>query len=308
MSRDLFPAGPRDGARGTERESGSERSLGPDTFSRRPCEIPAPCTTVGERGQPSADQRRSDSSRFYHDRGRAYRLSDSERHTLEEVGKFRLIAVRDLEQHGYQGNRKQIETDIRRLCRQGLLRDQTLPVSRRKTIRILTLTKSAHHLLKHARFFPEGQAVYHGLRRLREAKHDADLYCAYQREAARLERAGGRPLRVRLDYELEKNLNRDLASLGRDAQNQQRKQEIAQKHRLQLVDGRIRIPDLRIEYGSPDGELHHVDLELATRDYGPRALAVKVAAGFSLYSRAEDAPRLRRILDERELTAAILTL
>ena len=48
--------------------------------------------------------------------------------------------------------------------------------------------------------------------------------------------------------------------------------------------------------------------ELATRDYRPRALAEKAAAGFSLYSRSEDSSRLRRILDERELTAGILSL
>ena len=55
-------------------------------------------------------------------------------------------------------------------------------------------------------------------------------------------------------------------------------------------------------------EIRHEDLELATREYRPRAVAEKAAAGFSLYSRPEDASRLRRILDERELTAHILTL
>jgi len=51
-----------------------------------------------------------------------------------------------------------------------------------------------------------------------------------------------------------------------------------------------------------------VDLELATRDYRPRAMAAKAAAGFSMYARSEDASRLRRVLDEREITAEILTL
>jgi hypothetical protein len=37
-------------------------------------------------------------------------------------------------------------------------------------------------------------------------------------------------------------------------------------------------------------------------------MAEKAAAGFSLYGRPEDAPRLRRILYEREITAPILTL
>jgi hypothetical protein len=43
-------------------------------------------------------------------------------------------------------------------------------------------------------------------------------------------------------------------------------------------------------------------------DYRPRAMAEKAAAGFSLYGHSEDASRLRRVLDEREITAGILTL
>ena len=51
-----------------------------------------------------------------------------------------------------------------------------------------------------------------------------------------------------------------------------------------------------------------VDLELATRQYRPQSLAEKAKAGFAIYGRAEDASRLRRILDEYELTREILTL
>jgi hypothetical protein len=74
------------------------------------------------------------------------------------------------------------------------------------------------------------------------------------------------------------------------------------------VNGKIPVPDLRIEYETADLEIRQIDLELATREYRPKALAEKAAAGFALYSRSEDALRLRRILDERELTAGLLTL
>jgi hypothetical protein len=74
------------------------------------------------------------------------------------------------------------------------------------------------------------------------------------------------------------------------------------------VDGKIPVPDLRIEYQTAEGELRHVDLELATRHYRPQGLAAKARAGFSLYSFREDASRLRRILDDREITAGILAL
>ena len=48
--------------------------------------------------------------------------------------------------------------------------------------------------------------------------------------------------------------------------------------------------------------------ELATSHYRGRNLAEKVRAGFSIYAHAEDASRLRRVLDQRELTAEILSL
>jgi len=51
-----------------------------------------------------------------------------------------------------------------------------------------------------------------------------------------------------------------------------------------------------------------VDLELATGHYRGRNLAEKVRAGLSIYAHAEDASKLRRVLDQQELTAEILAL
>jgi len=150
-----------------------------------------------------------------------------------------------------------------------------------------------------------------GFREIVEGKHDDIPEQAFYMQGTIddvLERAGGRPLRVILDYELKKNLNRDLALLGPEKDNLDRKATVAEKHGLELVNGRIPLPDLRLEHETADGELRHVDLELATRDYRPRGLAEKAKAGFALYSRPEDAGRLRRVLDEREITAGILSL
>jgi hypothetical protein len=229
-------------------------------------------------------------------------------HSLTEIGKFRVIPVSDLAKFAYGGNRERMEKDIRALGRQSLLRDKTLEISQKKTLRVVTLTKSGHHLLRNTNQVPDGQPIYHGLVKPREVKHDADLYRLYQREAACIERGGGRPVRVLLDYELKRNLNRDLTRLGAEKDNPERKREVAEKHHLQVVNGKIPVPDLRVEYENPELELRHVDLELATRDYRPRAMAEKAAAGFSLYGRPEDASRLRRVLDEHEITAGILTL
>ena len=311
MSRDAFSHDPQDTRDTSPRPSVRQRtSTPPDTRndSNDGPESLARSEGTELREQHLTPDERSDSPRTYYVRDRAYRLRESEMHSLKEIGRFRVIPVSDLAKYAYGGNRERMEKDIRALARQSLLTDKTVAISQKKTLRVVTLTKAGHRLLKRTNQLPDNQPIYHGLVKPREVKHDADLYRLYQKEAARIVRDGGRPLRVLLDYELKRNLNRDLALLGPDKDNPDRKSEVAAKHGLQLVNGKIPVPDMRVEYESAELDVRHVDLELATREYRPRALAEKAAAGFSMYSRPEDASRLRRILDERELTAGILSL
>lgn len=311
MSRDAFSYDPQDTRDTSPRRSVRQRtSAPPDTRNDRDH---SPESLVRSEGSELREQHltrdeRSDGPRTYYVRDRAYRLRDSEMQSLKEIGRFRVIPVSDLAKYAYGGNHERMARDIRGLARQSLLTDKTVEISQKKTLRVVTLTKSGHRLLKSTNQFPDDQRIYHGLAKPREVKHDADLYRLYQKEAARIERAGGRPLRVVLDYELKRNLNRDLALLGPERDNLDRKNQIAARHGLQLVNGKIPVPDMRVEYATAELEVRHIDLELATREYRPRALAEKAAAGFSLYSRPEDAARLRRILDERKLTAGILSL
>jgi hypothetical protein len=314
MSRDAFSYDPQDAGDG--RDASPHRPVRqhrPAPSDPKDGRNPAPeapgrgDSTEAREQHPTRDER-SDSPRAYYVRDRTYLLRDSEMHSLTEIGKFRVIAVSDLAKYAYDGNRARMEKDIRALARQSLVKDNTLEISQKKTLRVVTLTKAGHRVLKNTNQVADDQPIYHGLVKPREVKHDADLYRLYQKEVARIERGGGRPVRVLLDYELKRNLNRDLDLLGPDKDNADRKREVAEKHHLQAVDGKIPVPDLRIEYENPELELRHVDLELATRDYRPRAMAAKAAAGFSMYARSEDASRLRRVLDEREITAGILSL
>ena len=314
MSRDAFSHDPQDTLdsrdTSTRRSVRQHRSSLPDTPASRNSAPGAPdrSDSAEVREQHSSREERSDSPRAYYVRDRAYLLRDSEMHSIKEIGKFRVIAVSDLAKYAYGGNRERMDKDIRRLARHSLVSDKTVEISQKKTLRIVTLTKTGHRLLKNTNQLPDDQPIYHGLLKPREVRHDTDLYRLYQKEAARIERGGGRPVRVLLDYELKRNLNRDLAQMAPEKDDPNAKERIAEKHGLQVVNGKIPVPDLRVEYETPELELRHVDLELATRDYRPRAMAEKAAAGFSLYGRSEDASRLRRVLDEREITARILTL
>ena len=314
MSRDAFSHDPQDAGdlrdTSTRDSALSRRSTTPD--ARKNINLESLDASGRDSSEPREQHRtrdeRGDSLRAYYVRDRAYLLRESEMRALKEIGKFRVISVSDLAKYAYGGKPKEMDKDVRRLAQQSLLTDKTMEISQKKIMRVVTLTKAGHRLLKNSNQLPDGQPIYHGLRKPREVKHDTHLYQLYQKEANRIERSGGTPVRVLLDYELKRTLNRDLALLGPEKDDADAKQRIADRHALQVVNGKIPVPDLRVEYETPELELRHVDLELATRDYRPRAMADKASAGFSLYARSEDASRLRRVLDEREITAEILTL
>ena len=311
MSRDFYSYDPQDPRDVAPRAPRRHREPEPSETrtGRGSGDAPHP-----DRQEPEARERsvlkpeREDSPRAYYVRDHEYLLRGSEVYTLSELGRFRVVAPSDLAKHAYAGDSARMQRDIRRLKEQSLLTERTLETSGKKTLRVLTLTKQGAKLLRKTNRLPDEQETYHGLVKPREAKHDADLYRLYQKEASRIERAGGKPLRVILDYELKRDLYRDLVALGPQKDDPDAKGLTAEKHHLQAVNGKIPLPDLRIEYENAQGELSRVDLELATRHYRPRGLAAKARAGFSLYSHPEDASRLRRILNDQDLTEGILAL
>jgi hypothetical protein len=114
--------------------------------------------------------------------------------------------------------------------------------------------------------------------------------------------------RVVLDYELKQELYRALSKADLAKNPDFERMLIANRHGLKLVDGTIPIPDLRIEYETGARDIEHIDLEFATREYRSQGMASKVRAGFHLFARQQDLPRLRRVLNEQELTARIFAL
>lgn len=246
----------------------------------------------------------------YTDRDRRYSLRPSEIHTLTDVGRFRVIAVEDLANLGYAGDRPGMESDLRNLVRQGLLQTRGTSALKKESQRVLTLTRQGQRFLRRRDLVPVDQTIYSGLVKLKEADHDASLYRLYQKAASAIERDGGKVLRVQLDYELKEKLYQKLgrAQTQDDRQNQRSKVAFARELHLPVVSGKVAFPDLRIEYANQEMEISRVDLELATGHYHAEHLAQKARAGFQIYARSEDAAGLRRVRDEREIMTAILSL
>jgi hypothetical protein len=254
-----------------------------------------------ERGIPNL-QSRSTRDVLY-DRHHGYSISPSESRSMVELGKFRVIAENDLEKYLYGGERKAFERDVPNLVRQGLIRRGSFQGPEGSSRDLLTLTKRGPRLLRANQLVPPDQVIYSGFVKPREANHDADLYRLYQKEASRIEQKGGRVRRVILDFEIKRKVNRDLAKLGSQA-----RPEIAVRHGLKVVRNKIPIPDLQIEYETRDGDVGRVNLELVTEHYRGRNVAEKARAGFSLYTPRGEGDKLRRVLDQQELTAEILSL
>jgi hypothetical protein len=248
--------------------------------------------------------------KHYADRDRTYALRSSEIHALTEVGKFRVVGVDDLATFVYNGDRERMQSDIRNLARQGLVEQRATTPLKKESRRVLTLTDQGQRLIRRHGFVPGDQAIYSGLVKPKEADHDADLYRMFQKAADEIERKGGKVVGVQLDFELKEKLYQRLgrAQARGHGETQRLKETFARDLQLPVVRGKVSFPDLRIEYATQENEIERIDLELATRHYHAGHIAEKARAGFQLYAHPQDTAGLRRVRDEHEITAAILSL
>jgi|SRR5579871_2435861 len=234
--------------------------------------------------QQSRHNRASEETRTaYELRGREYHLNSTQSTVLRDVGSFRTITAESLQKHLYHGDKDWFRKDLRDLTDQCLIKIH--PDSAGKS-RYVSLTRTGKAVTEVHLRANQAQAVYSGIVKKRELRHDAAIYELYQKEAQHITKSGGTPKRVVLDFELKKSINRQISKLQdlSPAEHERRRQEIADSHGLKIVEGKIQIPDLRVEYDSREQEQSKVDLECVTGHYKARQIAAKTAAGFKLYN------------------------
>lgn len=230
---------------------------------------------------------------------------------MYDIGRFRTVAVEDLSKQRYTGNAGQMRQDLRSLVAQGLVQRRTVWLGPKKgTLAVLVLSKQGKEILEREGKPAAGQAVYSGFVKPAEVAHDAAIYRMFEAERRQIEKAGGHIRRVVLDYELKRKVYSPLAKARALPllEFAQRKAEVARENSLTVIDGKIPLPDLRIEYQAAGGAMAHVDLELATHHYHGAHLETKAEAGFKMYAPDGSAGALRSALEEREITAEILSL
>lgn len=257
----------------------------------------------GSRERPDNDRSRPGSERPE----RQYHLSDTERQTMADVGRFRTVSTEDLARERYNGDTAKMRQDVRQLSSQRLVQTRSVWLGKDKDqIVVVTLTRHGKSVLEQ---HGEQGTFYSGFVKPAEMVHDAAIYRMYQAEAARIAKEGGQIRRVTLDYELKRNVYSPLAKQKPGSPEYKKRQaEIAAEHGLKVIRGHIQLPDLRIEYRTRDGEIATTDLELATHHYRGGQLGAKAEAGFKFYASSEDANRLSSVFDDHDITAEILSL
>jgi DNA-binding transcriptional ArsR family regulator len=254
-------------------------------------------------------------------------LREEERRLLSDVGRFRVIATRDLAESVYGGHTRQMQQDLRYLREQGLVEVDTVRARRDgrggrvERIEVVTLTKNGRSVARQTSGLPENQKLYYGMVKPREVEHDTQIYRAYQKEAEKIEGTGGSNLRVKLDFELKSQVQKAIYTERKTDPARDMgeiKQQVAKQFDLPFVDGKIQIPDARLEYDLPRdvkqdaderSRTGHADIEVLTAAYRPGHLRAKAQAGFHVYASSSDRATLTaKIEDDHHLMRSILEL
>jgi len=243
-------------------------------------------------------------------------LSRDQISTLREIGTFRAVREDDLLHYRYSGNNGEMQQDLRDLREKGHVKQLDVR-SEKQTVRVVVITREAKRKLdkleRDRGTGPDRQAYHDGLVKRSEIAHDSRLYSMYNAEKERIEKEGGTVGRVVLDYELKRKvfseLNKESSSErnGSEASSDSRstrRQQIADANELKIVNGKIVLPDVRIEYETQDGEMERVDLELTSDSYKKSQIRAKQTAGLKLYAPND---QLGRGVQEYDIAAGLVS-
>jgi len=266
-----------------------------------------------ERGERSAEaraQRPTERRREHEDHGRSYSLRGSEMQAMADIGRFRAVDVKDLARFAYHGDEARAKYDLENLRTQGLVEEKTFFRAHKSARKMVTLTERGHRIARKVSGLPKEQRIYHGIVKPRELDHDADLYKVYQKAVEKIQAKGGKPVRVRLDFEIKESINREKEAAGHLPEEMRRRwlRAVAEEHGLTMEGTTIHLPDIQVEYETPDGRVERENLELLSRNYREEGIRGKAAAGFKIYARTQDTNRIRRALHDTGLVREVLSV
>jgi hypothetical protein len=249
---------------------------------------------------------------------RGIRLRQEEQALLGEVGRFRVLNLKDAARTIYGGNERAMRSDLEYLREHKLVSvDSVAPRNDghwlpQKRIEVVTLSREGVRLAQETNNFSPEQMLYHGLVKPREVEHDSQIYSAYCKEAERIKESGGSNFRVELDFELKSKVQKAIHAARKvdpDRDMDEIKREVAGQYEMPYVRNKIEIPDARIHYDvDQSARAAFSDIEVVTAAYRPGHIAAKAQAGFHMYASASDHSRLSKIEDEHHMLDWVMDL
>jgi hypothetical protein len=204
-------------------------------------------------------------------RGRVYDLRDDEMRAMRTVGAFRAIDQSELK-----------ERSLSKPLRMGLVSKNTMYVrADSPPVTVVALTRAGRRLVEAHSPQASGQRYYSRVCKVRELRHDLSVYGAFRNEARDIHERGGKVQRVVLDYEFKSAIAARLNG-PKGPDQHARRLELADELQLPVVDGHLRLPDVRIEYEDENGRPQHLDLEITTEHYRGQHGSATKRSGFKM--------------------------
>lgn len=243
------------------------------------------------------DRRERSGHRREHD-PRQPRRSFAERMNgaIRDVGMFRAVALRDLVEQQFNGHPFAAHKALAQLERRGLVerRQAQGPQGGTYTVIVATRAGAAEAAALWREAGRQGQRTFSGAVKTAEIGHDVAVYRAATDAQARIEAAGGRVTRVRIDAELKG----EIAARG-ERMRRMRDHKAGEEARARAAadlgvpvqDGRVLVPDAQVEYVDGRGQDGRCNVEVASEHYRGREIRAKAQAGFALYAASGRAAR-----------------
>ena len=246
-----------------------------------------------DRARERAGHRREHDAR---DRPRRTR-TERTRAAIADVGLYRAVSYTDLSAQHFDGHPYTTRRLVTQMRRAGLIEEHEATGPQGNTFTVLTATArgqdAAHRAAVDAGHIPE-QQTWTGLVKPAELSHDTAVYRAALGERARIEAAGGRVVRVRLDAELKSlvaTATEKARAEGGDRAADDAKRAAATELGLPMQDGHVMYPDAQLDIEDADGVSGRVNVEIASDHYHAAAIAAKAGAGFAMHGSSRSATR-----------------
>ena len=219
------------------------------------------------------------------------------RAAIADVGLYRAVSYTDLSAQHFDGHPYTTRRLVTQMTRAGLIEEHEATGPHGNTFTVLTATArgkdAAHRAAVDAGHIPE-QQTWTGLVKPAELSHDTAVYRAALGERARIEAAGGRVVRVRLDAELKSlvaTATEKARAEGGDRAADDAKRAAATELGLPMQDGHVMYPDAQLDIEDADGVSGRVNVEIASDHYHAAAIAAKAGAGFAMHGSSRSATR-----------------